>query len=102
MATYKQIKGQASATREKLQRENAAAAAEGGGNGTSVATVGEELFNGKKVKAGVNGAAFAVVMPTNGVSRGRSSLGDDPNSQLEMEMRQAHESQDGGDVDMTG
>ena len=56
--------------------------------------------NGKKQKSIVNGTGSA---STNGFSRSRVlSLDGDPNSQLELEMRQAHQSQHDDDVEMTG
>ncbi|KAK1750968.1 histone-fold-containing protein [Echria macrotheca] len=95
--TYKQVKAQAAATRAKLKGEKAA------GEGTAD-QVGQ-LSNGKKKGGSVNGsgAAGSSSAPTNGFSRGRLLVDDDPSSQLELEMRQAQSQGDGdGDVDMTG
>ena len=93
-APYKQVKNQAAATRAKLKGEKTTDASAAG----RAAEDGEPLLNGKKQKSAVNGSA-------NGFSRSRLlSTDEDPSSQLELEMRQAHRprpSQD-GDVDMTG
>ena len=89
--TFKQVKSQAAATRAKLKGEKS-------GDGAAAAEAAP-VANGssKKQKSIMNG--------TSGFpSRGRASIDGDPNSQLEMEMRQAARQGQGqdGDVDMTG
>ncbi|KAK0715886.1 histone-fold-containing protein [Lasiosphaeris hirsuta] len=101
-STYKQVKSQAAVTRAKLKGEKSGPA---GAAAAGPADEEEDLAampNGKKQKSIMNGAGGN---STNGFSRSRVlSVDEDPNAQLEMEMRQAHrsrQSQD-GDVDMTG
>lgn len=88
--TYKQIKSQAAATRAKLRGEKPVDAGQGQPDIT-------EQPNGKKQKSLTNGTGTASM---NGASR--PSLEGDPNSQLELEMRQAQRASGDGDVDMTG
>jgi hypothetical protein len=90
-SSYKEIKAKAAAARARVSGEKAA--------GTAAAEderPTDGMPNGKKAKSAVNGSV------ANGVSRGRvlSSDAADPNDQLEMEMRQAQQTD--GDVDMTG
>jgi hypothetical protein len=90
-SSYKEIKAKAAAARARVSGEKAA--------GTAAAEderPTDGMPNGKKAKSAVNGSG------ANGVSRGRvlSSDAADPNDQLEMEMRQAQQTD--GDVDMTG
>ncbi|KAK3688357.1 histone-fold-containing protein [Podospora appendiculata] len=114
-STFKQVKSEAAATRAKLKGEKSA-------DGTSTSTdpaaaaaagiiiddqdrpLSTRMPNGKKQKSIINGSSGQ----TNGFSRARvlSSASEDPNAQLELEMRQAQRSQGttngGEDVDMTG
>jgi hypothetical protein len=93
-APYKEIKEKAAAARARLNGEK------------SAATAGDEerpadgMPNGKKSKSIINGGGSS---STNGFARSRVLSADsaDPNAQLQAEMIQAHQSQD-GDVDMTG
>lgn len=79
--SYSKVKEQAAATRAKLQ---------GGKKGGEEAVVGQP--NGKKAKT--NGKANGVAAPR--------LLDDDPNAQLELEMRQRQGEEDAEDVDMAG
>ncbi|KAK5657768.1 hypothetical protein OQA88_2841 [Cercophora sp. LCS_1] len=84
--TYKQVKSQAAAQRAKLKGEKGVGAAEG--------ATEDGLANGKKQQK-------SIMNGTNGLSHNHMPLDEDPNTQLELEMRQASRHQD-GDVDMTG
>jgi hypothetical protein len=94
-APLRQIKDQAAATRAKLKGEKKNGVGEAYGNAD------EELQNGtgdsnKKSKASaVNGNGEAL---SNGFG---GAADEDPNTQLEMEMKQAQAGTD-GDVHMTG
>lgn len=94
-APYRQVKDQAAATRAKLKggekdkkKAGEDAAAAGG------------LPNGKRQKSAA-AAAAANGSDANGRGPSRALGDDDPGAQLELEMRQAQQGDD-GDVDMTG
>ncbi|KAK0629676.1 histone-fold-containing protein [Bombardia bombarda] len=83
-ATYKEIKGQAAATRAKLKGEKTAAAAGEGPEGNE--------SQRKMLPNGGGGSGKKQKSIINGFSRARAVLSEeDPNAQLEMEMRQAAE-----------
>ncbi|KAK3294624.1 histone-fold-containing protein [Chaetomium fimeti] len=92
--SYKEVKNKTAAARARVSGEK-----------TGKAAAAEEdrpkdgMPNGKRPKSIMNGTAS----PANGLARGAvlSSDAADPNDQLETEMRQAQEHDD-GDVDMTG
>ncbi|KAK3352946.1 hypothetical protein B0T25DRAFT_455987 [Lasiosphaeria hispida] len=102
-STYKQVKSQAAATRAKLKGEKSGPAGDAAAGPVDDDEDLASMPNGKKQKSIMNGAGSN---STNGFSRSRvlSSADEDPNAQLEMEMRQAHWSRpsQGGDVNMTG
>ncbi|KAK3318682.1 histone-fold-containing protein [Apodospora peruviana] len=111
VATFKHVKSQAAATRAKLNGEKSAA----NNNGDAAAAAGEgsPLPNGSSKKAKVPVSAIlngTTTTKTNGfISHGRGVLSseEDPNAQLELEMRQAQQlsqqpPHDDGDVDMIG
>ncbi|KAK3323653.1 histone-fold-containing protein [Cercophora scortea] len=112
-STFKQVKSEAAATRAKLKGEKSAdGTSDPAGiiiddNDADKRPSTTRMPNGKKQKSIINGSGGQ----TNGFSRARvlSSASEDPNAQLELEMRQAQRSRgtvNGGeeeeDVDMTG
>lgn len=86
---FKKVKAQAAAARARVQGENP----EGAAGTLAAATTNGSSAKKHRPSSGVNGVNGSASM---------SAPEDDPNAQLETEMRQAADEDRDGDVSMTG